>query len=338
MLGYKKRKDFYLVYGVIFTLSIVGFFVRLPKFSQFTIQAHIAIYFVSIFLIVFVWESIRNIDRYLNKTLPFEKNIPLRITVQLLVGALIGLLVRLFLYYYGEPQLPFKLDDMFAAATWVLYILLPEVITLGFITYHLIARWQSSVVQNERLEREKAQVQFDNLKNQLNPHFLFNALSSLNSLIMENQRLASEFVQQLSRVYRYVLQYKDQSSVSLSTELNFIQHYISLLQTRFQQALTITIAVDKEAEEQRIVPVTLQILIENAIKHNIVSAELPLHIEIFTSGDYLVVSNNLQQRKHVESSNKLGLKNMQSLYKFLSDKPVQIEQTAIRFSVKVPLL
>ncbi|MCZ8214596.1 MAG: histidine kinase [Cyclobacteriaceae bacterium] len=338
MLGYKKRKDFYLVYGVIFTLSIVGFFVRLPRFSQFTLQAHIAIYFVSIFLIVFVWESIRNIDRYLNKALPFEKNIPLRITVQLLAGALIGLLVRLFLYYYGEPQLPFKLDDMFAAATWVLYILLPEVITLGFITYHLIARWQSSVVQNERLEREKAQVQFDNLKNQLNPHFLFNALSSLNSLIMENQRLASEFVQQLSRVYRYVLQYKDQSSVSLSTELNFIQHYISLLQTRFQQALTITVAVDKEAEEQRIVPVTLQILIENAIKHNIVSAELPLHIEIFTSGDYLVVSNNLQQRKHVESSNKLGLKNMQSLYKFLSDKPVQIEQTAIRFSVKVPLL
>ncbi|NBW33955.1 MAG: histidine kinase [Cytophagia bacterium] len=338
MLGYKKRKDFYLVYGVIFTLSIVGFFVRLPKFSQFTIQAHIAIYFVSIFLIVFVWESIRNIDRYLNKALPFEKNIPLRITVQLLAGALIGLLVRLFLYYYGEPQLPFKLDDMFAAATWVIYILFPGVINLGFFTYHFIIRWQSSVMQNERLEREKAQVQFDNLKNQLNPHFLFNALSSLNSLIMENQRLASEFVQQLSRVYRYVLQYKDQSSVSLSTELNFIQHYISLLQTRFQQALTITVAVDKEAEEQRIVPVTLQILIENAIKHNIVSAELPLHIEIFTSGDYLVVSNNLQQRKHVESSNKLGLKNMQSLYKFLSDKPVQIEQTAIRFSVKVPLL
>jgi two-component sensor histidine kinase len=338
MLGYKKRKDFYLIYSVIFSLSIIGFFVRLPRFSQFTLQAHIAIYFVSIFLIVFVWESIRNIDRYLNKALPFEKNIPLRITVQLLAGAVIGLLVRLFLYYYGEPQLPFKLDDMFAAATWVLYILLPEVITLGFITYHLIARWQSSVVQNERLEREKAQVQFDNLKNQLNPHFLFNALSSLNSLIMENQRLASEFVQQLSRVYRYVLQYKDQSSVSLSTELNFIQHYISLLQTRFQQALTITVAVDKEAEEQRIVPVTLQILIENAIKHNIVSAELPLHIEIFTSGDYLVVSNNLQLRKQVESSNKLGLKNMQSLYKFLSDKPVQIEQTAIRFSVKVPLL
>jgi two-component system, LytTR family, sensor kinase len=223
---------------------------------------------------------------------------------------------------------------MFSAAIWIIYIMFPGIINLGFFTYHFIVRWRFSVIQNERLEREKTQVQFDNLKNQLNPHFLFNALSSLNSLIMEDQRLASEFVQQLSRVYRYVLQFKDQSSVNLTTELNFIQHYVSLLQTRFKEAITISIEVDKNAKDHRIVPVTLQIL----IKHNIISEEQPLTIEIFNSGDYLVVSNNLQLRKHVESSNKQGLKNMESLYGFLSDKPVQIEQTDIRFSVKVPLL
>jgi two-component system LytT family sensor kinase len=338
MLGYKKKKDLYLAYGIIFGLSIIAFFVRLPRFSQFTVQGHIAIYCVSLLLVVFIWESIRNIDRYLNKVLPFEKNIPLRITVQLLAGAIIGLLVRMFIYHFGEPQLPFKLDEMFAAATWVIYILFPGVINLGFFTYHFIARWRFSVIQNERLEREKAQVQFDNLKNQLNPHFLFNALSSLNSLIMEDQLLASEFVQQLSKVYRYVLQYKDESSINLSTELNFIQHYISLLQTRFKEGITISIEVDQGAKEHKIVPVTLQILIENTIKHNIISEDQPLNIEIFNSGDYIVVSNNLQLRKHVESSNKQGLKNMQSLYGFLSDKPVQIEQTDIRFSVKVPLL
>ncbi len=338
MLGYKKKKNFYLAYGIIFGLSIVAFFVRLSKFNQFTFWGHVAIYAISLVLVIAIWEVIRNIDRYLNKVLPFERNIPLRITVQLLAGAVLGLFIRMTVYYFGEPLLPFKLDEMFSAAIWIIYIMFPGIINLGFFTYHFIVRWQFSVIQNERLEREKAQVQFDNLKNQLNPHFLFNALSSLNSLIMEDQRLASEFVQQLSRVYRYVLQYKDQSSVNLTTELNFIQHYISLLQTRFKEAITISVEVDNEAKEHRIVPVTLQILIENAIKHNIISEEQPLSIEIFNSGDYLVVSNNLQLRKHVESSNKQGLKNMKSLYAFLSDKPVQIEQTDIRFSVKVPLL
>ncbi|GCC53635.1 hypothetical protein SanaruYs_38800 [Chryseotalea sanaruensis] len=338
MLGYKKKKDLYLAYGIIFGLSIIGFFVRLSKFNQFTFWGHVVIYAISLVLVIAIWEVIRNIDRYLNNVLPFEKNIPLRITVQLLAGAVLGLFIRITVYYFGEPLLPFKLDEMFSAAIWIIYIMFPGIINLGFFTYHFIVRWRFSVIQNERLEREKAQVQFDNLKNQLNPHFLFNALSSLNSLIMEDQRMASEFVQQLSRVYRYVLQYKDQSSVNLTTELNFIQHYVSLLQTRFKEAITISIEVDKEAKEHRIVPVTLQILIENAIKHNILLETQPLNIEIFNSGDYLVVSNNLQLRKHVESSNKQGLKNMVSLYGFLSDKPVQIEQTDIRFSIKVPLL
>lgn len=338
MLGYRKKKEFYLVYGTVLLLSIIAFFVRLSKFSQFTLWTHVIVFIISSVLVITIWEVIRNIDRYLNKALPFEKNTTLRITVQLLAGAMFGLLIRIIIYYFGEPLLPFKLDKMFSAATWVIYIMFPSAINLGFFTYHFIVKWRFSVIQNERLEREKSQVQFDNLKNQMNPHFLFNALSSLNSLIMEDQRLASEFVQQLSRVYRYVLQYKDQSSVNLTTELNFIQHYVSLLQTRFKEAITISIEVDKEAEEHRIVPVTLQILIENAIKHNIISEDQPLNIEIFNSGDYLVVSNNLQLRKHVESSNKQGLKNMESLYGFLSDKTVQIEQTDVRFSVKVPLL
>lgn len=338
IFGYKRKESFYLVYGAILALSVIAFFVRLSKFNQFTFWGHVTIYIVSLLLVIAIWEIIRNVDRYLNKVLPFEKNIPLRITVQLLAGSVLGLFIRVFVYHFGEPHLPFKPDEMFIAATWVIYILFPGVINLGYFTYHFILRWRFSVIQNERLEREKAQVQFDNLKNQLNPHFLFNALSSLNSLIMEDQRLASEFVQQLSRVYRYVLQNKEQSSVALSTELNFIQHYISLLQTRFQQAITISVAIDKEAEEHKIVPVTLQILIENAIKHNIISEEQPLNIEIINSGDYLVVSNNLQLRKHVETSNKQGLKNMQSLYSFMSNKPVQIEQTETCFSVKVPLL
>jgi two-component system, LytTR family, sensor kinase len=256
----------------------------------------------------------------------------------LIIGSFIGVIVRFFIYFFGEPYLPFKLDSLFLAATWALYMAIPVGINLGFFTVYFIGRWKDSLLKAERLEKEKSQVQFDNLKNQLNPHFLFNALTSLNSLIFEDQKLASEFLQQLSKVYRYVLQNKDKNFVPLQVELDFIQHYVRLLETRFTDALSIDFDLSDEAKERAIVPVTLQILIENALKHNIVDRSKPLHIKIVSIGDYLVVSNNLQIRKRVESSNKLGLDNLTSLYKFLTVQPVIIEKNEDRFSVKVPLL
>jgi LytS/YehU family sensor histidine kinase len=150
--------------------------------------------------------------------------------------------------------------------------------------------------------------------------------------------LASQFLQQLSKVYRYVLQNKDKNFVSLQTELDFIKNYILLLKTRFQDALFIDVSVKKEIREQAIVPVTLQILIENALKHNIADRDKPLKIEIFVIDDYLIVSNNIQLRKLVDTSNKQGLGNVKSLYSFLTEKPVIIEQTENRFAVKIPLL
>lgn len=338
MFRYKHIKYFFWVYGSILFFSIVGFFVRLSKFDQLTMQQNVNLYLLSLVLITFSWESLRFVNRKLNEVYPFERNITTRIIIQLIIGAIIGLVVRFLIYHFGEPLLPFKIDELFAAVTWVIYMVLPSVINLGFFSQYFLNRWRDSQIRNERLEKEKAQVQFDNLKNQLNPHFLFNALTSLNSLIMENQELASQFVQQLSKVYRYVLQNKEKSYVLLKTELDFIQHYISLLQTRFQRSLTIKIEISQEAEDLHIVPVTIQILIENAIKHNVLDPQRPLSIEIFTSGDYLVVSNNLQLRSHVETSNKQGLDNMKSLYKFLTDRPVVVEENEQRFSVKIPLV
>lgn len=258
--------------------------------------------------------------------------------IQISCGVGIGLTIRFVVYFFGEPALPFKLDSLFLAATWAIYMIVPTAINLGFITSYFIDRWKDSLVLAERLEKEKSQVQFDNLKNQLNPHFLFNALTSLNSLIFEDQKLASQFLQQLSKIYRYVLLNNDKNFVTLQTELDFIQNYISLLETRFKDAIHFKIDIRDDARGQAIVPVTLQILIENALKHNVVDKVKPLTIEITSIGDYLVVSNNLQLRKRVETSNKLGLENLRSLYSFLSDKPVLIEPTTDRFYVKVPLI
>jgi two-component system, LytTR family, sensor kinase len=338
MLGYKSTKQFLTTYALIVVVGFLAFLVRLVKFDQFTLNFHINITLLSIVLAAIFWEALRGANNWLNKFYPFEKNITNRIILQLIIGCVIGIIIRAGIYTYGEPRVPIQLDSMFLAATWALYIIIPTGVNLGFFTVYFINRWKASIIYAERLEKEKSQVQFDNLKNQLNPHFLFNALTSLNSLIFENQQLASDFLQQLSRVYRYVLQNKDKNFVLLTTELEFISNYVKLLETRFAGSLQIIFNIEDQNRQKAIVPVTLQILIENAIKHNIVDQHKPLTIEITTIGDYLIVSNNLQTKKRVETSNKQGLENLKSLYKFLTDEPVIVENTDNRFYVKVPLI
>jgi len=338
ILGYQSRRMFFNTYGAILILGITGFLVRLAKFDEFTFSFHVTTFFVSILLITTLWESLRLINRKLNVFYPFQRSISGRITIQLLLGAAVGLIVRFVIYFFGEPYLPFKPDAMFLVTTWVIYLIITVGVNLCFFTDYFIGRWKDSLVIAERLEKEKSQVQFDNLKNQLNPHFLFNALASLNGLIFENQALASQFLQHLSKVYRYVLQYKDKNVVPLQTELDFIQNYVFLLRTRFESALVISFDISDASRERSIVPVTLQILIENAIKHNIADERTPLTIEVITIGDYLLVSNNLQLRKASGISNKQGLENLRSLYRFLINRPIIIDQTDDRFAVKIPLL
>jgi two-component system LytT family sensor kinase len=324
-------------YIIITSWAFVGFLVRWFS-GKFTNEFNVILFFVSLLLISITWEFSSIVNTKLNKFFPFERGIPQRILLQLSIGAVFALIVRYSIYKFGEPKLGFELDGLFVASTWVMYILASLGLNTIFFLKYFIARWKESILQTERLEKEKSQVQFDNLKNQLNPHFLFNALTSLNSLITENQQLASQFLQHMSKVYRYVLQNKDKNFVSLQTELDFIKNYVFLAETRFGGALKIKFEVSERAHEQAIVPVTLQILIENALKHNIVDHERPLSIDVFTSGDYLVISNNLQKRKTVETSNKLGLENLRSLYKFLTERPVIVEELEDRFNVKVPLI
>ena len=338
MLGYSSLKHFLKTYAVILAFAIIGFLVRLVKFYEISLDYQLQLFVASIVLAATFWETLRLINYWLNKVYPFEENLTGRIFIQLLLGSVTGLIIRFVIYKWGEPYIPIHLDSLFLAATWALYIMIPVGVNLGFFTVYFIDRWKDSIVMAERLEKEKSQVQFDNLKNQLNPHFLFNALTSLNSLIFENQQLASEFLQQLSKVYRYVLQNKHKNFVLLGTELDFISHYVQLLETRFQGALKINFQVNEDAREKAIVPVTLQILIENAIKHNVADKDKKLIIDVLTVGDYLVVSNNLQVRKSVETSNKQGLDNLRSLYKFLTDRPVVVEPTSERFYVKIPLI
>ena len=197
---------------------------------------------------------------------------------------------------------------------------------------------QSLETKAQMLKKEKALAMYEGLKQQLNPHFLFNSLSSLNSLISYDQELAGEFLEELSSIYRYILKSRDAETVALTEEVKFVKNYIRLQQTRFGQGLVVDINLQAETDNGKIVPVTLQNLIENAIKHNVIDIDSPLHIQIFTEGQYLVVKNNLQKKNYVETSNKQGLANLTALYDYLSKRPVTMKEEEGFFCIYIPLL
>jgi LytS/YehU family sensor histidine kinase len=179
---------------------------------------------------------------------------------------------------------------------------------------------------------------YENLKQHLNPHFLFNSLTSLSSLITSDPKLAGDFLDKMSKVYRYILKNRENETVPLSEELKFVELYNQLQKTRFENGLFVNVNIDEEYHHRKIAPVTMQNLVENAIKHNIADVDSPLVIELFTESDYLVVRNNLQRKKFVDTSNKQGLSSMLSLYRYLSSRPMEIIEDEKYFTVKIPLI
>lgn len=190
-----------------------------------------------------------------------------------------------------------------------------------------------------RLQKENLQSQFDVLKQQVNPHFLFNSLNVLISLIKLEPSLAETFTERLAKVYRYVLENRDENLVPVKTEMDFLRAYIFLIDTRFQGKVHIQIDFDEEKESRVILPLSLQLLIENAIKHNTFSTKSPLTIRLFIDDeDYLNVVNNLQIReKHIASTG-IGLQNIRSRYALICDKEPAFRQTEKEFIAKIPLL
>ena len=203
---------------------------------------------------------------------------------------------------------------------------------------YFIHALRDSIEEKEMLKRESLKAQLNSLRTQVNPHFLFNNLNTLSSLIPENPEHAVDFVQQLSKVYRHILEVEDEKSISLKDELEVLNAYTFLLKTRFGNNLQVNIDISDEKLQKKIVPLSLQILMENAIKHNIVSAEKPLHINITTENGSLVLSNNLQIKKQLNECTGIGLDNIRNRYKLLSDKLVKVTESDNNFTVSIPLI
>ncbi|MBQ4914769.1 2TM domain-containing protein [Maribacter sp. MMG018] len=247
-------------------------------------------------------------------------------------------LLRMFLsiVVYGQTYRHFMANE--ESFAYVFAIIVTVLISLFLHAFHFYKALQENKVKEQKIIAGTASAKFDALKNQLDPHFLFNSLNVLTSLIEEDPNQAQKFTTSLSKVYRYVLEQKNKDLVSVDEELQFAKTYVKLLKMRFEDSIVLDIPEKASNPEAKIVPLSLQLLLENAVKHNIVNSVKPLHIKIYEDNGQLRVTNNLQEKQVVKKSSGVGLQNIQQRYELLSNRKMEITKTATDFTVNLPIL
>jgi hypothetical protein len=221
---------------------------------------------------------------------------------------------------------------------YVVTIIITFFVTLAFHAFYFYKAYQDNKVNQHKIIAGTASAQFESLKNQIDPHFLFNSLNVLCSLIEENPIAAQKFTTSLSKVYRYVLEQKDKELVSVAEEIAFAQTYMDLLKMRFENSILFEIQDRFDNEDAKVVPLALQLLLENCIKHNEVSETKPLHIKISVQNGALVVSNNLQKKEVLFDRKGVGLENIVSRYGILTQRKVLVEENENEFKISIPIL
>lgn len=203
---------------------------------------------------------------------------------------------------------------------------------------YFYTKLKESIEAREEAKQAQIRSELEGLRSQVNPHFLFNSMNTLMNIVVEDQNLAVSFLGKLSKVYRYVLENREEQIIPLQKELNFIEAYVFLQKERFRGSLEVEINIPEVYLNYNIIPLSLQILFENAIKHNAVSQKKPLLIEVFVEHETLIVRNNLQLKEQVMDSTKFGLKNIETRYRFFTQQSISVRETNTHFSVAIPLL
>ncbi len=277
--------------------------------------------------------------RYLRKRFPARTSHTTRFLIQMGMTTLYAwIAVYSFTQFFFNVLFPFTIGKDTWLDLFIMAFFIPIFVNGVKESVYYYGEWEAEYLRREQLQKENIKAQYEILKNQINPHFLFNSFNTLTELIDESKELAIKFLQQLSRVYRFVLEHKDTEVVELDDELKVLDSYLFLLKIRFGENLQVHYNLGNNPSHYNIVPLTLQILLENALKHNVVSKDNPLKVDIELSKDSkLVFKNNLQKRKAAPST-KTGLQNIINRYRFISDQSVDIMETPTDFVVKVPLI
>ena len=296
--------------------------------------------------LVFLW-----LGRWLSKKIQSSAFKNLERRLQIVLGTTIFLTYGLFvsigfneLYYFLFYQITDQeyiwkehqlFDPDFSLIIFIFYFFLATVINL----VNYFRNWREAQLMAERLKKENIQSKFEVLKNQIDPHFFFNSLSVLTSLVYKDANLSAEYITQLSKMYRYILEGKNQYLASVNDELKFLNSYIFLIKVRYNENICFEIELSDELKKMVYLPKnSLQMLVENAIKHNRFDDEEPLVVHIFADSEYIQVVNNKNKRELIGSSSKIGLENIKKRYELIGDYELLIEETDRSFTVKLPKL
>ncbi len=285
------------------------------------------------------WVLFRTLMIRLRKRFPLFSQIKIRIKKMLIYYICLVPVVNITLVsVFHLCQMKDAYDPNIYQAYLTTYFVSFTIIAL-YEAIYFYAQLSASITEREQARQAQIRSELDGLRNQVNPHFLFNSLNTLMHIVSEDQELAKRFLQRLSKVYRYILESRTSPLIPLAEELKFIDAYVFLQQERFQGNLEVEITIDSVFKQHHIVPLSLQILFENAIKHNIISKQHPLLIEVFVNEHlHLVVRNNLQRKRQVLDSTQAGLENISKRYAYFSKEDIQIEESEHYFTVALPLI
>lgn len=338
--GIKKLEDRIKLVGLPFFYIVTAIFcineISRPAILRSLIQ--------SVVSITIIWKATRfivfkfhdyNFQKHFTRKLLFGISISLLVTCVVITGIYY---LNFFIFpLYREQLTNHKL--VFYLKNYLVNGIIFTMFVHGM--YELLFMFQkfnNLKIEQEQYKRSIIESRLENLKSQINPHFLFNTFNALSDLIEENPKKASQVILELSDIYRYILSIRDKNWVDLDTEYKFLKSFIQLLKIRYEDNISFQQKVQNKYNHWYIPPLALQMLLENAIKHNEISSEKPLKIEIFTHMNYVVVKNNHQPRKNTLNSNGIGLSNIKMRYNYLNNKEVIVNTANGYFEVKLPLI
>ena len=341
---YKKPdfKIFRISWWNLIIPNVIGFIIALLSYPQGFQSASFIPFLVIYSLSIGIpfMKTYEYIEWKLEQFIPWltKPNLRFFLTafLEITIGILILTAVNYFIFIVIQKQ---EINILFSKTSEGLkYLIIFTIIgTILINSSHFFKSWKQAAVNEEKLKREKLAIEYEALKNQVNPHFLFNSLTALSSLVYKDQQKAVTFIREFSNVFRYVLESREKEVVDFATEKKLLESVSYLNRIRYEDSLQIKINLS-EATDKYIIPMALQMLLENAIKHNSISVNKPLKVEIVEEDGYVIVKNNLQPKKSEIVSNKIGLENIKSRYKYLSDKDVLVEKSNVEFIVKIPIL
>lgn len=335
-----NMKRYNLLTGIIISLFLagIGIFPRLLRLEEmWAIAGHVA---YSVVNSMWCWIQHHYFFRKYFHQRHSEK-FWWKSIIGVIIGAFVGTVFFLLIYPAGVLETPFTIPFPEYSIQFLIMVAFRCFLISGFLFFivfnsFLVTESQRAGIENERLKRDNLQAKLDSLRQQISPHFLFNALNTLSSLTADGN--VKDYVAELANVYRYLLRVRQSDLVTVAEELDFIESYLYILKERFEEAITLDIQIPPQIRQSKLPPLALQMLVENAVKHNVISSAKPLHVIITGEPDGVQVYNNRRPKQSQEPPSGHGLPNIRERYQLLANKQIVINQGENFFSVKLPIL